>query len=170
VRSKSNYQNLIHQIEVVANGKVINDMQPFIGMLKNFKLLSELSATDQQSNVNSLGISTTLDNEKSVKFTTANLLNTGSSSSGTATAAPYQGIGLCNNLPFSISGSSPFSVSIPQNANQSNKAIYDRVSKIIDVTANSSYQNIYGPGIAGTPYNCRASTCDYVSIQYNKRV
>jgi hypothetical protein len=147
---KSNYQNLIHQIEVVANGKVINDMQPFIGMLKNFKLLSELSATDQQSNINSLGLSNTLDNEKSVKFTTANLLNTGSSTSGTATAAPYQGIGLCNNLPFSVSGSSPFSVSIPQNANQSNKAIYDRVSKIIDVTTNSTYQNIYGSGITGT--------------------
>jgi hypothetical protein len=41
-------------------------------------------------------------------------------------------------------------VAIPQNSNQSNKAIYDRVSKIIDITANSSYQNIYGSGIAGT--------------------
>jgi hypothetical protein len=147
---KSNYQNIIHQIEVVANGKVINDMQPFIGMYKNFKLLSELSSTDQQSTINTLGLSTSLDNEKSVKFTTANLLNTGSSVSGTASAAPYQGIGLCNNLPFSVSGSAPAGIAIPQNANQSNKAIYDRVSKIIDLTANANYQNIYGAGIAGT--------------------
>jgi len=147
---KSNYQNIIHQIEVVANGKVINDMQPFVGMYKNFKLLSELSATDQQSTINTLGLSSTLDNEKSVKFTTANLLNTGSSSSGTATAAPYQGVGLCNNLPFSVSGSAPAGIAIPQNANQSNKAIYDRVSKIIDLTANANYQNIYGAGISGT--------------------
>jgi len=63
---KSNYQHLIHQIEVVANGKVINDMQPFISVYKNFKLLSSMSATDQQANINTLGISNTLDNEKSV--------------------------------------------------------------------------------------------------------
>ena len=70
---KSNYQHLIHQIEVVANGKVINDMQPFVSVYKNFKLLSSLSATDQQATVMSLGLSNTLDNEKSVKFSTANL-------------------------------------------------------------------------------------------------
>ena len=77
-------------------------------------------------------------------------MNTGSSVSGTASAAPYQGIGLCNNLPFSVSGSAPAGIAIPQNANQSNKAIYDRVSKIIDLTANANYQNIYGAGISGT--------------------
>ena len=40
---KSNYQNLIHQIEIVANGKVINDMQPFISLYKNFKQKKERS-------------------------------------------------------------------------------------------------------------------------------
>ena len=56
---KSNYQHLIHQIEVVANGKVINDMQPFVSVYKNFKLLSSLSSTDQQATVMSLGLSNT---------------------------------------------------------------------------------------------------------------
>jgi len=147
---KSNYQHLIHQIEVVANGKVINDMQPFVSVYKNFKLLSSLSATDQQANVMSLGLSNTLDNEKSVKFTTANLLNTGSSASaaaGAGTAAPYQGVGLCNNLAFSTTAAAVGPV-VTQNTNQSNKAIYDRCSKIIDISGNATYQGIFGTSTA----------------------
>jgi len=147
---KSNYQNLIHQIEIVANGKVINDMQPFVSMYKNFKLLSSVSATDQQANIISLGLSNTLDNEKSVKFSTTNLSNLGTVSSGGA-VGPFQGVGLCNNLPFSVSGSAPSGIAIPQNSNQNNKAIYDRVSKVIDITTNSTYQNIYGAGTTLQP-------------------
>jgi len=151
---KSNYQNLIHQIEIVANGKVINDMQPFISMYKNFKLLSSLSATDQQANVISLGLSSTLDNEKSVKFSTTNLSNQGTVSSGGA-VSPFQGVGLCNNLPFSVSGAatgtSLLAATVGQNSNQNNKAIYDRVSKVVDTTTNSNYQNIYGAGTTLQP-------------------
>jgi len=147
---KSNYQNLIHQIEIVANGKVINDMQPFISLYKNFKLLSSLSATDQQANVITLGFSSTLDNEKSVKFSTTNLSNLGTATSGGA-AGPFQGVGLCNNLPFAVSGSAPSGIAIPQNANQNNKAIYDRVSKVVDITTNSTYQNIFGAGTTLQP-------------------
>ena len=44
-------------------------MQPFISVFKNFKLLSELSATDLKSTTLSLGLSTVLDNEKSMKWT-----------------------------------------------------------------------------------------------------
>lgn len=148
---KSNYQNLIHQIEIVANGKTVDDMQPFVNIFKNFKLLSEMSATDLLAIAPTLGLSTSLDNEKSVRFTTANLQNSGSSASGVAsTAAPYQGVGLCNNLPFAASGVAASGISIAQNANNNNKAIYDRVSKIVDTTTNSTYQNIYGANIAGT--------------------
>ena len=153
---KSNYQHLIHQIEIVANGKVINDMQPFVSVYKNFKLLSSMSATDQQANINSLGLSSTLDNEKSAKFSTANLLNSGWSQSSpnaaAGAAAAYPGVGLCNNLPFSISSTAPVAPAV-QNTSQSNKAIYDRCSKIIDMTGSAlttNYQNIYGPGIASS--------------------
>ena len=83
---KSNYQHLIHQIEIVANGKVVNDMQPFVSVFKNFKMLSEMSATDLQSTNLSLGLSTVLDNEKSVKWTV------GSGTTAGATGQP--GIGL----------------------------------------------------------------------------
>ena len=149
---KSNYQHLIHQIEIVANGKVINDMQPFISVYKNFKLLSSMSATDQQANINSLGLSNTLDNEKSIKFTTANLSNSGTSNSysgGSATAAGYQGVGLCNNLPFGLTATAVGPVGT-QNVNQSNKAIYDRCSKVIDITGNAANAGVFGTNVTGT--------------------
>ena len=53
---KSNYQNLIHQIEVSSNGKIVSDMQPFANVVKNFQLLSQLSATDLKATCPSLNI------------------------------------------------------------------------------------------------------------------
>ena len=148
---KSNYQHLIHQIEIVANGKVINDMQPFVSVYKNFKLLSSMSATDQQANIITLGLSNTLDNEKSMKFTTVNLGNAGSTVSGTATATGYPGVGLCNNLPYGTSATAVGAIGI-QNVNQSNKAIYDRCAKVVDTSgtaSNASVQGIFGTSVSG---------------------
>jgi hypothetical protein len=71
---KSNYQNLIHQIEVTSNGRQVQEMQPFVNVYQNFKLLSSMSATDLQGIGPSLNINGTLDNEKSVSYnTTANV-------------------------------------------------------------------------------------------------
>lgn len=187
---KSNYQSLVHQIEIVANGKVVNDMQPFVSLYKNFKLISELSSTDLQSTAPSFGLSTSLDNERSVQFTTANLLNKGTvvsdtqanvTTAGLASVTGYAGVGLCNNLPFPISGISSSPIAIGQNRNQCNKAIYDRVSKVIDTTATNStngVQNIYGAGTvssATTPpqpsiqtmANCRAEFKSYYTVVGN---
>ena len=143
---KSNYQHLIHQIEIVANGKVVNDMQPFVSVFKNFKMLSELSATDLESTNLTLGLSTVLDNDKSVRWTVSNGVT------GGATGQP--GIGLCNNLPFPISGIAAGPVAV-QNNNQHNEAIYNRVSRTLDTT-NGSYNNLTGSPwtsgtVAGTP-------------------
>ena len=154
---KSNYQNLIHSIEIIANGKCVNDMQPFVSMYKNFKLLSELSVNDLQSSAVSWGLSSTLDNEKSVVFTTANIQGPGQLGSAVPTAAGYPGIGLCNNLPYALNGAVPVGPSLGQNRGQSNKAIYDRTSRIIDVSQTAlanSYQNIYGEGLASSATAC----------------
>ena len=136
---KSNYQNLIHQIEVTSNGKVINDMQPFISVYENFKLLSQLSATDLKSNTVSLNINEVLDNEKSARW----------NPSLTATSGT-PAIGLFNNLPFT--SSAPGTQTPKQNTNQFNNAIYNRVSRIADVStvaaATGAINNFYGT--AGT--------------------
>ena len=39
---KSNYQHLIHQLEIVCNGKTCEQMVPFISIAKNFQLLSTM--------------------------------------------------------------------------------------------------------------------------------
>ena len=99
---KSNYQHLIHQIEIVANGKTVQDMQPFLSVYKNFKLLSQLSSTDLKSMAPSLGMSEVLDNEKSMVWTTQQGRTVANQNANGTFANTYQkpGIGLCNNVPF----------------------------------------------------------------------
>ena len=166
---KSNYQNLIHQIEVVANGKVVNDMQPFANVIKNFQLLSQLSSTDLKSLCPSLNINECLDNERSAKWSPA---------VPTATVA-QSGIGLCNNRPFSgVAGSvllngtgtsggagtnttivnPPIAVmQVPsQNNNQLNNAIYNRVSRVADVSPLGAVAN--ANGYYGTSLTASGST------------
>ena len=87
---KSNYQHLIHQIEIVCGGKTCEQMVPFLSVAKHFQLLSTMSATDLKSVSVSLGISESLDNERSVQWRTT--------VSGTA-GTPQLGLGLCNNKP-----------------------------------------------------------------------
>ena len=132
---KSNYQHLIHQIEIVCNGKTCEQMQPFVSVAKNFQLLSTMSATDLKSMNISLGISETLDNERSVQF------------NGTA-AASKPGVGLCNNVPWGTSASTdvPLVQSQVQNTGTVNSAIQRRLSRIVDASkvGGTSFNNIYG--------------------------
>ena len=122
---KSNYQNLIHQIEIVCNGKTCEQMQPFINVVKHFQLLSQMSATDLKSSAVSLGLSEVLDNEKSVQWNTI----VGSSPGG---------VGLCNNRPFisstTASTESQLFQNIYQNGGTVNGALQKRISRIVDTT------------------------------------
>jgi len=43
---KSNFLNLIHQADVVVNGKSIEQCQPFINIARHFQLKSEMSVND----------------------------------------------------------------------------------------------------------------------------
>jgi hypothetical protein len=142
---KSNYQHLIHQIEITCNGKVCEQMQPFISVVKNFQLLSTMSATDLKSVSVSLGMSDTLDNERSVQWSTA------------AAAATPGGVGLCNNHPFGTTTASSTEQQLMQKANQNdgtiNGAIQKRISRIVDASkvGGGSYNGIYGSfGANGT--------------------
>lgn len=138
---KSNYQNILHQMDVVMDGKTIKDLQAFENVYQNFKLLSMLSATDLQSIGPSLNINGALDNEKSVRYN-------GAAGNG------LSGVGLVNNLPFNLTA--PNGVAIAQNAYQNNSAILNRVSRIVDTTANATYNKIWGTGgaiMTGTQLN-----------------
>jgi hypothetical protein len=62
---KSDFLNLIHQADVVVNGKPIEQCQPFINMCRHFQLISEMSANDVATLGHSIGFAPTLDNPKS---------------------------------------------------------------------------------------------------------
>jgi hypothetical protein len=68
---KSNYLNLIHQADVVVNGRSIEQCQPFINIARHFQLISEMSENDLKIVGHSIGISPTLDNPKSTKYQSA---------------------------------------------------------------------------------------------------
>lgn len=140
---KSNYQHLIHQMEILCNGKVCEQMQPFISVMKNFQLLSTMSATDLKSMNICLGMSDTLDNEKSVQWKTT-----------TAVAGTAQiGVGLCNNKAFDAAvGSTEQQLlqKVFQNDGTVNGAIQKRVSRITDASKGNgtSFNGIYGNNTA----------------------
>ena len=65
---KSDFLNLIHQADVVVNGKSIEQCQPFINIARHFQLISEMSVNDLATLGHSIGFSPTLDNPKSCKY------------------------------------------------------------------------------------------------------
>ena len=127
---KSGYQQLIHQMSITSNGKTVSDMQPFVNIIKHWKLLSSMSATDLKNLAPSLGLSETLDNERSVQY-------------NTATANTLKGIGLCNNQAFlpTASADSQLFPNVAQNTGTTNGALQKRISKIIDASTNGRVFN-----------------------------
>jgi hypothetical protein len=65
---KTNFINLIHQVDLMVNGKTIESTQPYINVVRHFQLLSEMSVNDLATLGHSFGFSPTLDNTKSMKY------------------------------------------------------------------------------------------------------
>ncbi len=79
---KSDFLNLIHQADVVVNGKSIEQCQPFINIARHFQLISEMSDNDLRTLGHSIGFAPTLDNTKSVKYQSAFASTAGGSGNG----------------------------------------------------------------------------------------
>jgi hypothetical protein len=136
---KSNFQHLIHQIEVVANGKVVNDTQPYISLYENFKLLSSMTVNDIKQFGSSFGLGEELDSEKSVVWSPV-----------AAAYSPQLGVGLCNNRPFlgGAAGSDTQAILLGtqgQNTGAINKSLARRATRVVDTTLNNGgFNKIYG--------------------------
>jgi len=128
---KSNFLNLIHQSDVVVNGRSIEQCQPFINIARHFQLISEMSVNDLVTLGHSLGFSPTLDNTKSAKY-----------QSTYATTAGGSGNGYTNNRVFSSSSDNQTS-SGDANASTGNTANQYKVGRYVDIT-NTTGQGIYG--------------------------
>jgi len=79
---KSDFLNLIHQADVVVNGKSIEQCQPFINIARHFQLISEMSVNDLATLGSSIGFSPTLDNPKAAKYQAAYASTNGGSGNG----------------------------------------------------------------------------------------
>lgn len=155
---KSNYQNLIHQIEIQADGKVINDTQPFVNVFQNFRMLSQMSTTDLNTFGTSLNFNQALDNEKSMAFNMTPSSQTGTSIGYTNRS----GIGLVNNVPYLSSQSGSSAQSAGQsavNGGAVNTAIANRISRFADLSTvpSGSAQSFWGTA-TGTQLTLMTST------------
>ena len=132
---KNNYQNLVHSMELVLNGKTIHDHQSFQNVYSNFKLLSSMTPNDLKSNNTNFGMAPDLDSNKSVRF------RKDAPTAGVAGLGP-SGYGITNNQPFNTTASDL--QNIAQNSGKGNDALAQRINRIVDTTTNSSYNNLFG--------------------------
>ena len=126
---KSNYAHLIHQIEVVANGKSVQDMQPYISIYKHFKMLSQMTANDLSSQGTTLGFADVLDSSTSMVY-----------KAGSGSASGDAGSYLSNNRVFNNATASNGSQMLPgvQNVGCVNEALQRRSSRYIDVSSSAT--------------------------------
>ena len=153
---KNNYQNLIHSVEMTLNGKTIHDHQSFINIYSNFKMLSSMSPSDLKSNNTNFGMASELDNHGSMEFLTAAV---------TAATTGCSGFGITNNHPFDTAAS--MLQTIKQNDGKGNPALLQRINRIVDTTANSSFNNLFGAGRIMTEDQLKAEYKPHYTVTGN---
>jgi hypothetical protein len=152
---KNNFQHLIHSMELVLNGKTIHDHQSFLNVYANFKMLSSMSPSDLKSNNTNFGMSPDVDNHKSIKFKTT----------APADDSGLSGYGIVNNNAYQTSAS--FQQTIPQNSGKGNDAILQRVNRVVDTTANSTFNNLFGTTGIMSISNLGSEYKPYYTVQGN---
>jgi hypothetical protein len=151
---KTNYQNLVHQVEVQLDGKVIQQSQPFINVIQGIRMMSQMSTTDLHTIGPTLNYNGCLDNEKSAAFNRVN-------NATTNVPLVVAGTGLVNNVPFtSVVGSDIMSIATPSlNSNCVNTCLSKRISKFADTAGSplTSPQSLYGTS-SGTSITLATAT------------
>ena len=148
---KNNFVNLIHQGDLVVQGKTIESTQPFINVARNFQMLSEMSINDLRQLGPTLGFSESLDNHRSVVFSAA------------GAAATRSGVGITNNRPYMNSnatiatglggGETQIGYAAKQNNGVVNTALQQRISRYVDVSGTNTVNNIVPTILSQTNLN-----------------
>ena len=120
---KSDFLNLIHQTDILVNGKSIEQCQPFINIGRHFQLISEMSQQDLKNMGHSIGFSPTLDNPKSAKYENAITVTNGCS-----------GNGLSNNRIFTSASDNQIATGA-QNTVVANTANQYKIGRYVDLTS-----------------------------------
>jgi hypothetical protein len=85
---KNNFIHLIHQGDLVIQGKTVESTQPFINVARNFQMHSEMSINDLRQMGPTLCFSESLDNHRRIVY------------SAFGAAAGRSGVGITNNRPY----------------------------------------------------------------------
>jgi hypothetical protein len=147
VSLKSNFAHLIHQIEVVCNGKVCQEMQPYINIYKHFKMLSQMTSADLQNSGTTLGFADVLDSSNSFTYTA------GAGIAAAGNNPNSSGSFLTNNRVFdgsTVATGVQTSLGV-QNTNVVNSALQHRVGRYLDTS--SSANNLFGSLITRAQLN-----------------
>lgn len=160
---KFNYANLINQIEISVNGKVLDQMQPFTNVYSNMRMISSMSIDDLQSYGITWGMGRCLDNVESLRYNGPGVLSslvtggTYPSSTGTwlqagASSGGVGGNGLSNCSIYGLNSNDGDQTSVGfQNGSSYNIGAYYRLNRLNDYSAQtyavgaSPCTNLYGP-------------------------
>ena len=148
---KNNFINLIHQGDLVVQGKTVESTQPFINAARNFQMLSEMSINDLRQLGPTLGFSESLDNHRSIVFSTS------------GAAGSRSGVGITNNRPYLNTtatitgglggGETQISYAAKQNNGVVNTALQQRISRYVDVSGSNTVNNIVPTILSQTNLN-----------------
>jgi len=154
---KSDFLNLIHQADVVVNGKSIEQCQPFINMARHFQLVSEMSVNDLATLGHSIGFSPSLDNPKSARYQPAFISTSGAS-----------GNGYSNNRVFASTTDNQTVLGV-QNTAVGNAANQYKIGRYIDLT-NTGGSSVYGATGLMTQAQLNTEYRPYYTVQNNYMV
>ena len=154
---KAGYYNLLHQADLVINGKIIEQTQPYLNIYTHLKTVCQMSQDDLKTFGSTLGLGTTLDNWESLKYNTSvNQTGAAGAYPGAAalgiTAGLIGGNGLSNNMPFAFANNADAGDEA-QLANYLygtyNNGLFSRLNTVVDTTINSATsQCLFGPTAA----------------------
>lgn len=135
---KNGFHNMVHQIEIQSGGQVIQNIQPFNNVVKGFKLLSTMSATDLKQLSSSYGLADCLDSCESQKWLTVPFT---ASDGMTPATGQMSGVGLINNQAY-LSATAPYSgaqkVAATQNSYTVNEALQKRIARVTSLQKTSA--------------------------------
>jgi hypothetical protein len=178
VTLKNGFHHLVNSADITSGGVTIQESQPFLNVIKHFKLISQMSATDLQQSSSSYGMSDCLDTVDSQKWLTV----AGKGWDGTTNATgTLPGVGLTNNQAFLngnevplTSGGATATVGVGPSAYSGNvqtvagvkgaytvnEALQKRIARLSTATVTStsslpiaSASNVAGSNIYGAPIN-----------------
>jgi hypothetical protein len=158
--------SIIHQADLIIDGKSITQLTPYSGMLYGINEITKLSKDDLTLRGKTMGYSTQLDNPNSTTFSLGSVANPVYAAGTLPNAANNlpSTPGIANNQPFGIAANNTSAIAVGttnqsifgmQNAYTVNGNIQEKISWTNNATLNGQKNRIFGSGTssAGAPIN-----------------